>query len=152
MDEEITWEAPEFTPQDRSPDWFWALGIIAVSLMIAAILFGNVLFAIVVLISAVTITLLALRDPRILEFTVNSRGIQAGDTLYPYSSIKSFWVENSPEEQKILLQSERIFMPYIVIPIEEVDPEEVRNFIIQYIPEEEHIEPISQQLMEYLGF
>ncbi len=152
MDEEITWEAPEFTPRDRSPDWFWGLGIIAVSLIVTAILFENLLFAIVVLISAVTITLLALRDPEILEFTVNDRGIRAGDTLYPYSSIESFWVENSPEEQKILLQSERMLMPYIVVPIEEVDPEEVRNFIIQYIPEEEHVEPLSHRVMEYLGF
>lgn len=152
MEKEISWEAPEFIPHEKGPDWYWAVGVIAITLAVAAIMFGNILFALVILAGSLTLTLQASRDPDMISFTLDEDGVQAGDTLYPYSSLKSFWVENNPHEQKILLQSEKVWMPYIVVPIAEIDPEEVRNFLIEYLPEEEHQEPLSQKVMEYLGF
>lgn len=152
MQEEIRWHAPEFITYEKGTDWYWAVGVIAITLAVAAIIFGNILFALVIIIGAVALSMQASRDPEIREFVVTDRGVQVDDTLYPYSSLVSFWVENNPYEQKLLLQSEKMWMPYIVAPIAEVDPEEVRNFIIQYLPEEEHQEPLSQKIMEYLGF
>jgi hypothetical protein len=152
MKEEISWHAPEFITYEKGPDWYWAVGVISITLAVAAILFGNILFALVIIIGAVALSMQASRDPEIREFIVGDRGVQVDDTLYPHSSIVSFWVENNPYEQKLLLQSEKAWMPYIVAPITEVDPEEVRNLLIQYLPEEEHQEPLSQKIMEYLGF
>ena len=43
-------------------------------------------------------------------------------------------------------------MPYIIIPLGDADPETVRNFLLEYLNEEEHSEPLSHKLMEYLGF
>lgn len=152
MEEEMRWHAPEFITYEKGPDWYWAVGVISVTLAVAAIVFGNILFALVILIGAVALSMQASRDPEIREFSIDRQGVQIDDTLYPYSSLVSFWVENNPHEQKLLLQSEKVWMPYIVAPIAEVDPEEVRNFLIQYLPEEEHQEPLSQKIMEYLGF
>lgn len=152
MDDEIRWHAPEFIKYEKGPDWYWAVGVISITLSVAAILFGNILFAIVILVGTFALALQASRDPEIREFVVDKRGVQTDETLYPYSSLASFWVENNPHEQKIILMSEKTWMPYIVVPIAEVDPEKIRNFMIEYIPEEEHQEPLSQKIMEYLGF
>jgi len=152
MQAEIRWQAPEFITYEKGTDWYWAVGVIAITLAVAAILFGNILFSLVIIIGTAALSMQASRDPEIREFAVGDRGVQIDDTLYPYSSIISFWVENNPHEQKLLLQSEKMWMPYIVMPIAEVDPEEVRNFLINYLPEEEHQEPLSQKIMEYLGF
>ena len=43
-------------------------------------------------------------------------------------------------------------MPFIVILIEEVNPEDVRAILLKYIAEEEHHEPLTQKLLERLGF
>jgi hypothetical protein len=43
-------------------------------------------------------------------------------------------------------------MTFISIPIEEVDPEEVRTILLRYIAETEHIEPLTKKLLEVLGF
>lgn len=152
MDEEITWKAPEFIKYEKGPDWYWAVGVISITIAVAAVVFGNVLFGILVLIASVALTLQGSQDPEIREFSVDRQGVQADEILYPYSSLKSFWVENNPHEQKLLLQSEKAWMPYIVMPIAEVDPEEVRDFLLQFLPEEEHQEPLTQKIMEYLGF
>jgi len=41
----ITWEAPEHHHIEKGNDWFFALAIIVLSFVIMAILFNNVLFA-----------------------------------------------------------------------------------------------------------
>lgn len=151
-DTEISWHAPDFIKYERSTDWYWAVGVITIALAVAGFVFGNVLFGILVIVASFALVLQSSRDPEIHEFVISRKGVKANKILYPYSSLKSFWVENNPHEQKILLQSEKVWMPYIVIPIEEVDPEAVRNFLIQFLPEEEHQEPLAQKLMEYLGF
>ena len=43
-------------------------------------------------------------------------------------------------------------MPFISIFIEDVDPEKVRDILLNYIAETEHNEPLSQKLLERLGF
>lgn len=151
-DTEISWHAPDFIKHEKSTDWYWAVGVITIALAVAGFVFGNVLFGILVIIASFALVLQTSRDPEVREFTVNRKGVKVQNTLYPYSSIESFWVENNPYEQKILLQSEKPWMPYIVFPIKEVDPEEIRDFMIQYLPEEEHQEPLAQKIMEYLGF
>lgn len=151
-DTEISWHAPDFIKQEQSTDWYWAVGVITIALAVAGFVFGNVLFGILVIVASFALVLQSSRDPEIHEFVVSRKGVKANNILYPYSSLHSFWVENNPHEQKILLQSEKSWMPYIVIPIEDVDPEEIRDFMIQYLPEEEHQEPLAQKIMEYLGF
>ena len=42
--EGISWEAPEHRHTDKSSDWYWALGIIAIAAAAAALVFGNTLF------------------------------------------------------------------------------------------------------------
>ena len=150
--EEITWNAPEFIYYEKGPDWYWAVGVISIALAVAAILFGNILFAIVIIAGSFTLSLQASHKPEIVTFTANQNGVQADETLYPYANIDSFWVENSEHEQKLLLKSSKSWMPYIVMPIRNIDPEAVRNFLIKYVPEEEHAEPLLTKVMEYLGF
>lgn len=151
---QFSWSAPEHVYTEKGPDWFWAVGIITLTLAIAAIAYGNVLFAIVIVVGAVALTLQSLRRPQTVEFAIGERGITADETLYPYSTLHSFWVEHNPHEQKLILQSQKTLMPYIVIPIDksEVDPEAVRHELLYFLPEEEHLEPLSQKIMEYLGF
>jgi hypothetical protein len=43
-------------------------------------------------------------------------------------------------------------MPYISVQIDEIDPEEIRAVLLRYIAETEHLEPLSQKLLEYVGF
>jgi len=51
----IEWDAHEYEHRERSPDWFWAVGIISVSVAVAAVIFGNIIFGILVIIAAFTL-------------------------------------------------------------------------------------------------
>lgn len=148
----IIWSALEYPIRGKTTDWYWALGIIAVAGAVASYILGNILFSIIILLGAFTVAVYGARHPHTVEFEIDRRGIRSGATLYPYSSLVSFWIIEGAEESKILLQSSKVFMPYIVIPLGEEDPEAVREVLLNYLKEEEHAEPIAQRIMDYLRF
>jgi len=77
-----------------------------------------------------------------------------GETLYPYSTLESFWVIDEEINDRILIRSQKVFMPFLILPYEstEINPDDIRDYLLDYIDEEELEEPLSQILMERLGF
>jgi hypothetical protein len=53
---------------------------------------------------------------------------------------------------KLLIKSRKLFSPLIVLYIEEVDPEDVREVMLKYIAETEHHEPVLKHVLERFGF
>ncbi|MBI2476375.1 MAG: hypothetical protein HYV67_03985 [Candidatus Taylorbacteria bacterium] len=150
--EPLVWETFEYVYREKSADWYWAVSIIAVSMAVTSVLFNNVLFAIFIALSFFTLMLYAKRKPHLLQIRLDERGIQEGRARHPYSSIESFWVESRFGDFKIIIKSKNKASPYIIIPIEDVNADEVRNHLKKYLPEEEHSEPLAKRIMEYLGF
>jgi len=148
----IAWNALEHPYREKSADWFWAVGIITVSLAVSAIIYNNLLLASLIIIGAIALVLQAIKKPRNIHFEINKKGIGVGNTFHPYLTLESFWVEEQTEEPKILLKSKKILLSYIIIPLGGEDPEVIREYLSQYLEEVEHAEPFSQKIMEYLGF
>jgi hypothetical protein len=149
----LKWEAKEYEQTEKGSDWFWALGIISVSIAVTSIILNNLLFAAVVIISAFALSMYAKRPARTVHFEVNQRGLLIDSTLYLYNALESFWVEEEEENPKLLIKSTKTFVPLIVAPLgKEVDREELRDYLLDHVDEEEHSEPLSQKIMERLGF
>ena len=60
--------------------------------------------------------------------------------------------EDENTQSKLLIKSKKLFAPHIVIPIEGVSPLEVREFLLEYLEEEEDSESLAQKIMEFFGF
>ena len=149
----ITWEAPEHHHIEKGSDWFWVLGILAVSGSIAAFFFGNFLFAVLILIGAGTMALLAGRQPAVIPFSVSTRGVRVGDTLYPYSTLDAYFIEEeSPLGPQLLLRSKRIHMPLIILPLPEEYIHDIEDLLLDRLPEEELEEPLANKILEFFGF
>ncbi len=150
----IKWQAHEYFHQDKSADWYWGLGIIAITCCILAIVFGNILFALVIVLGAFAAGMQAQRLPRLVDFELNPRGLIIDRTLYPYITLDSFWVTDNHVYQatpKLLVKSKKFFMPFLHVPVEDVDIDDVRHYLLQHIPEEEHQESFLEQALERLG-
>ena len=149
----ITWEAPEHEHIEKGNDWFWALGIIAIAASAAAIIFGNTLFGVVILLGASTMVVFAHRKPKMMDFAVTSRGIKIGNELFPYSTLESFYIdEDNPGGPQLLAKSERLFMPLIIVPLPEEYVDDIDDLISSKIPEEHLEEPIAHKILEFFGF
>lgn len=149
----ITWEAPEHHHVEKGSDWFWVVGIIAVAGATAAFFFGNFLFAILILVAAVSLSLVALRQPKVIPFSVSTRGIRVDENIYPYAALESFYIDTvNYAEPQLLVKSKKLYMPLIVMPIPEEYMDEIDDILSERLPEEELEEPLVNVLLEFFGF
>lgn len=151
----LEWVTLEHARQEHSSDWFWGVGIIAIGIAVLAVYFGNILFAILIVLAAFATVLYAHVPPKEINVRIDRKGIRIDNMLYPFTTLKSFWVEDVEQHGKdqLIVKSRKMFMQYIIIPIPEtVDPAIVQDFLLDYLQEEEMEEPIAHKIMETLGF
>lgn len=149
----MEWDAHEYEHKERSSDWFWAVGIISVSVAIASVIFGNIIFGILVLVGTFALSIFASRPPSTFHIVVDEKGVSKGRIQYPYSTLHSFWIDTDHPHQKIILRSEKMFMPLIVVPLGEgVNVDELHDNLSQTLTEEFHSLPFVEKILEYLGF
>ena len=148
----IEWDAHEYEHKERSSDWFWAVGIISVSIAIASVIFGNIIFGILVLVSVFSLALFINRPPENIHVVVTEQGITRGKIHYPYATLDSYWLDTDHPHPKILLRSEKIFMPIIVVPLGNADVFKLDETLSQFLPERYHSLPFVEKILEYLGF
>jgi hypothetical protein len=158
--EKLEWSALEYEEKERSPDWFWALGVIVVTSSLAAIIYGNYFFALLIILSGLLLGFFAIKKPDTVFYELNERGLKIRTRLFPYENIESFWVEDRKPEDPLLytkstlfIKSQRLFMPIIAVPIDDALAPHIRSIFLSYdVPEEEMKEHPSEKIMESLGF
>jgi len=150
----IEWDAYEYVHTEKAPEWYWALGLVAVSGCVAALLFNNVLFAILILIAAFVLAIYAAREPNIVHFAITQRGIRIDNKLHPYSMLESFSIdERHPHEiPNLIVNPKHFFSPLIIIPLDGVDADDIHDRLSILLDEDEHVEPFSHRIMHWLGF
>ena len=151
MNETIAWRAEEHRHVERGSDWYWALGVIAVSSAVTAVLFNNILFALLIVVAATTLGMIASRPPAIADFVLGARGLLINDTFYPYEEMFAFWVTED-EQPVLLIDTPRIMTPDLVIPLHDVDADAVRAYLQTRVRQVPLYEPFLYRVMEFFGF
>lgn len=150
---ELEWECYEYEHYEKSPDWYWAFGVVALGLLVVAFIFKNFLFGAIILIGAFAILIYASRRPAIITVTLTSRGVKVNSRLYPYQSIKSFWVEYDPPFRKeLILESDRLAIPLITLHLHDTDPLIVREYLRHFLREKHHEESFATTISRLLKF
>ena len=150
----IEWSALEYEPVERHPNWFWAVGGGAGLIVIVSILLGNLLLALLIAIGAGALLIHESRghEPREVMFGITRRGVRIHERLYPFDTLHSFWIHHDEPVRKISFRSEKALMSRIVLPMpDELDHEEVRVILQEFLPEEPHEPTLAEALTEYLG-
>lgn len=148
----ISWDALEHIHTEKNNDWYWAVGIITITAAALAFIFNNVIFGIFIIVGSFALVVHASKKPKLIHCEINDRGIIIDGILYPFLTLDSFWIDAHARPSKVIIKSHKTFMPYIVVYIDEVDPEDVRDVLLDYISETEHHEPLSQKILEIFGF
>lgn len=148
----LSWSAPEYEHKEQNPDWFWALGVVVVAGSITSVIFKNYFFAILLILGGILMAMFAIKKPETVNYQINDKGLKIRDRLYPYETIKSFWVRQD-EYPHLFIQSERLFMPVIQVPVGTYLGREVRQIMLDHgVPEQEMKEHPTEKVMDFLGF
>lgn len=151
----ISWQAPENSHRaPKGNDWFWGLGVVAVGAIVLAFYFGNILFGIIILLFTITASLMVNQKSEMHDFQISRKGVRIGTMLYPFSNLESFWVEDTDTDDVILFRTKKSLQDILVVPFDSTrtDPEMIRDYLLDYLDEEELEEPFHHKLMEFFGF
>ena len=131
---QVSWETWEYPPHERSLLWFVMAGVIGVALLVYSIVTTNYLFGIVVLMMGVILLMDGLRHPDRVEVHVTDQGIIVGEQFYGFTVIKDFSIIYEPPIVKVLyIDFNQIWQPLLAIPLEDVDPNAVRDSLLPYV-------------------
>ena len=146
----IEWETLEYPLRERRSDWFISVGIIAFAAAIAAVILENYIFAILIIVGATALLLFAARIPKQITIRIFEKGVLMDSLLYPYSSLHSFHINE--HEGKLLLRTNKLFIPILAIHIEDTPPENIIKVLSQNVRMEEIEESFWEKLMDHFGF
>ncbi len=151
----LEWEGREYDHNPKSADWYWALGIVAVAAVVAAVLFGNYLLAVLVIVAAAALALHAAKLPPLHQFRLVEQGIVIGEELHPFERMISFSVLEDVEGElppMLSIKTESWLSPHLVIPLQGVDADVVYAYFLQHVDEGEHPHTFTDLVAAWLGF
>ena len=151
--ETIQWVIDESAATKRGVRWHIGAAGIGMVLMLWAVVTVNFLFAVIVLLIGLSIFLESARGTKELPVTLTTEGIHVSETLYRYKDIRDFWIITDPDGiHTLFLRFTSSLKPRLPLEIRQYDPEHVRAFIGQFVPEDvtEETESFSDALGKIL--
>lgn len=84
---------------------------------------------------------------------INPVTVVIDDHSHRYNDIRSFWIEYDLGLgiKELSLQLKRWHSPYIKIPLTDQNPVQIRAYLLQFLPEEEHKDTLADVLARKLG-
>ncbi len=151
----FSWEFPEFTFYEKKIDWYWWVGAITIAgVLLCIFLWKNNIFALFIFITGILFIFSAQRRPRTEVIEISELGIKIGSRFYPYTDLDAFWIleETDTEPAKLLLYSPKVLVPLSAIDIDvEIDPLDIRDFLADYLAEQELQESRLHKFIERYG-
>jgi hypothetical protein len=147
------WHGKEYASEEKGADWYWAVGIVALAVVIACILFNNFLLALVVIAGTVAACLQAAKHPRIHRFTITELGVGVDNNFYEFESMLHFSVLEYLDETKppaLSIKTKHIFAPHLLIPIIGYDPLDVYDYVAAHLPEGKHDESALDRIIDMM--
>ena len=149
--ETLEWEAPEYNHKKRTPDFLWTIGLIALAIAIASIWFGNLVFAIFVLVAGASLIMFTIREPGQMNFSIKTEGLMVGKDKYEWKNIKGFNIIKGDPYGKLLIETSKYFLPVYAIPLPTSVIEGVKVELSKVIQKAEIKESASMELEKKIG-
>ncbi len=84
-----------------------------------------------------SVLLFTSQQPKTLIFKASKTGIVSGGIVYPYKTVKTFWIIYNPPTVKTLnFETSAYLNSQISLELGSQDPVELKLFLNQYIPED----------------
>ncbi len=156
----IKWNVSEFEKHERSRGWYiGAISVAAVLFLLSIItpnfLFEtpNFLFAVIVVISVFLYILNDDGHSTRVNISITDEGVVVGRKFYDYDEIRNFSIVYKPnlEIKNLYFEFNNSMKHRLSIPLENINPLPLRDFLLRYIPEDlERTDiPLSEKLAKF---
>lgn len=147
------WSASEFIAYHKNASWyilaiFATLGIGGVVFLITR----DIISTVSVAIFGILFMIYAGRKPRVLQYSIDAKGIHIGEKTYPFGLMRSFAVINQGSLRSINLYPLKRFMPPISIYFEPQEESTIVDLLGNHLPHEEKNQDMVDRLMHKIRF
>ncbi len=149
----ITWTASEFVAHQKDNNWY--MFAVAAGVGLAAVIFfftRDIFSTAMVIVAAGIFIAAAARPPRVLHYSLDSRGLMIGSKLYAYEKFKAYSVINEGVFRSISLDPLERFMPSMTIYYDPADEQKITNVLGSYLPYEERQQAPIDKMMRKIRF
>ena len=159
----VSWRIEEPDHLPKTTEWFWALGILALALIVFSILLKNYLLIIIVALTIFIIYSSKNKNLELVNFQLDSDGLYIERQFYSYDGFESFWIFPAQFEQQIergspryagrpahnrelAFRYQRHLLPLLIVPFHNDDELAIRRILNKYLPESEEQESLIDLL------
>ena len=147
--ESITWSASEFVDHAKSFDWYLGLGVAAiVSAGALYIFFKDIITSVTPLVAALALGFYARRQPRQLQYRLDSEGITIADKYLPYGMFRSFAIMEEDAFVSIAFLPLKRFGLLTTVYLDPQDEDRIIDLLSDYLPFEPREHDAVDRLMK----
>ncbi|HEX8182916.1 MAG TPA: hypothetical protein VF575_04940 [Candidatus Saccharimonadales bacterium] len=148
----ISWTAAEFAHHPKQMYWYVVLATIAAFAAILTYVISDIVTSIVVVVCAGLFGYMASRQPRDLNFALDSTGILVGTKHYPYAEFSTFSIFEDGDHCSIDFAPLKRFAPVLTISYVREQEDEIMYVLNQHLPFSNHKRTMIDTLMHRIGF
>ena len=133
----ISWMASRYSNELESKQLQVGISFIMGCVVVGSIIYENYLLGAMVLIAAILMYQMKKREEPYFPIDIDNNGIFVNNQLTKFDEISAFYIDEYEEESYLLYRLKNTFMGSrkIVIIEPEVDIDELRTFLLQYLKE-----------------
>lgn len=131
----VAWETWDRVPVQRTQRWYLIAAAVGILMIVYGVLTANYLFVLVMLMFGVLMMLDDMRKPRRVYAYLTTLGVVYDEEFFPYEAIKDFSVMYQPPAKHLYVGFVSRVQPMLSIPLEDADPSEVRDTLLQFAME-----------------
>jgi len=145
MDEKIVkWEGEEYISHNNGAGWYVRLFSVTLVLSLLSFYLQWWTFLALVIVSALTLLILAVRPARKISYTLTDKGFTEGDKFYAFSEFKSFGILQDDVHFAIVLTPRKRLSPAVTIYFPENKGEGIVDMFGAKLP----MEPVELDLLD----
>ncbi|MEJ0053687.1 MAG: hypothetical protein WDN10_03115 [bacterium] len=147
------WQGKEYEYDEKTADWYWALGILATAAVLACILLGDFLLAVLIIAAAIAIALQSAKRSVIHRFRLDAEGLSINGDLYTFHNMQSFSILEYIDETlppSLSIKTSSLLTPHLIIPLVGVDPVSVYEYLNIHVEHVYHPETLMERVVEFL--
>lgn len=149
----ITWSASEYVAHHKTSGWFIGFGFVLALMAIAIFaLTRDMVSTVVVVIIGMSFAAFAGRQPHVLNYAIDNKGIHIGPRTYPYTMFKSFSLVDDGAMRSISLLPMQRFMPPISVYYDPQDEDKIIATLSGHLPISESGHDLVERLMRKVRF
>lgn len=156
--EKISWQIEESIIAPKNNDWYWALGIFGLAIVIFSILLKNYLLIVIVALVALIFYFSKNKKPELMNFQLDVSGLHIDNKFYHYEGFESFWIfparlniENGTttlHDREVALRHKRRLSPLLILPFHNNDESQIRKILTKHLSENEEEESLIDLLQK----